>query len=328
MPLIAQALLNVRPRSQDNIKFIVDDTTGTISATGTVTIKTTILAALGMSELSLVSESASDHAQVEVSPGGPGGSNLEVALMLDVTGSMCDDGVGPCANGTKINGLKDAARELVNMVVNPSTTGHVSRVALVPFATKVRVGPDGGGAPLMKTLTNMDATWSGLFNECMASTGGGGSETAGDWTCTAYADTPVTNWKIMPCVTERYRDGAFDVSDVAPGPGMWLNGHDGSRRQLSEDSSDTPLASGRASPATRPIIGTSDRTVIAATLPKATTSCRCLPIRPLCWRVSTTCRAMAALLERLGPVGPGTCCRRNGRPYGTPVAPPGSAIRT
>ena len=165
--------------------------------------------------------------------------------MLDVTGSMCDDGVGPCLTGTKISGLKAAASELINSVVNPSPTGLVSRVALVPFATKVRVGPDGGGAAVMKTLTNLDATWSGLFHDCTSATGSSGSETEGTWTCSAYADIAAANWPIQPCVTERFADGAYDVSDSAPGPGLWLNAHDGTRRMLSMDSTDVPLAFGQ-----------------------------------------------------------------------------------
>ncbi len=229
----------------DTIRFVVDDSTGTISALGSATVGTSLLSTIGITELTLVKESGAEQAQAQVSPGGPGGSNLEIALMLDVTGSMCDDGVGPCVTGTKIDGLKAAATELVNMVVRPSATSLVSRVALVPFATKVRVGPDGGGAAMMKTLTNLDATWSGVFHECTAATGSGGSESAGNWTCTAYAELPATNWPVMPCVTERVFGGAFDISDAAPGAGQWLTAHDGTRRQLSMDGADAPMTWGQ-----------------------------------------------------------------------------------
>jgi Flp pilus assembly protein TadG len=233
------------PVQSDSIRFVVDSAQGTISAMGTATIKTTLLSAVGITELTLISPSGADHASAQVSPGGPGGSNLEIALLLDVTGSMCDDGIGPCLNGTKIDGLKSAAAELIDIVVRPTSSGYVSRVALVPFATKVRVGPDGGGAGLMKSLTNLDGTWSGVFHDCTDSSGGGGSETEGDWTCLAYSDIPVADWKVMPCVTERYQNDVFDVSDAAPGPGNWLNGHDGSRRMAGNDSSDVALAFGQ-----------------------------------------------------------------------------------
>lgn len=232
------------PVISDTIRFTVDAVEGSVVANGSASMQTTILSTVGFNELGLVSTSGTDLARAEVSPGGPGGSNLEVAVMLDVTGSMCGDGVGPCLTGTKIDGLKAAATDLVNIVVKADQSQFTSKVALVPFATKIRLAQDGGGAAMMKTLTNLDATWSGLFHDCTASSGGGGSETNGDWTCTAYADIPVIDWKVMPCVTERYFGGAFDLTDDAPGAGHWLNAHDGSRRQLSNDSSDTPLALG------------------------------------------------------------------------------------
>ena len=62
-----------------------------------------------------------------------GGSNLEVSLMLDVTGSMCD----PC---TKISALKTAAKDLIDIVVWDDQSQYTSRVALAPFADAVNVG--------------------------------------------------------------------------------------------------------------------------------------------------------------------------------------------
>jgi Flp pilus assembly protein TadG len=91
----------------------------------------------------------------ELKAGGDGGSNVEVAMMLDVTGSMCT----PC---TKIDDAKAAAKDLVDIVVWSDQSQYTSRIALAPFAEAVNVGKT--LAPLVRgtvtsgtpTLTNSD----------------------------------------------------------------------------------------------------------------------------------------------------------------------------
>ena len=61
--------------------------------------------------------------------------NLEISLMLDITGSMCQ----PCS---KLDDLKDAAQDLINILVQDDQSEHTSRVALVPFSHAVNVGED------------------------------------------------------------------------------------------------------------------------------------------------------------------------------------------
>lgn len=94
----------------------------------------------------------------------------------------------------------------------------------------------------MKQLTNLDATWTGWQNACTASTGGGGSEGGGDWTCTNTQAEHEVNWKVMPCVTDR--TGPNQFNDNAPGPNDWLNAHQGDRFPLSQNSGNTPFTSG------------------------------------------------------------------------------------
>lgn len=60
-----------------------------------------------------------------------GGLDIEVAVVLDTTGSMA---------GTKIVDLRAAATDLVNMVVSDQQDPYYSRVALVPFAVGVNAG--------------------------------------------------------------------------------------------------------------------------------------------------------------------------------------------
>jgi len=59
------------------------------------------------------------------------GNNLEIALVLDVTGSM---------SGTRISDLRTAATNLVNTVVRDEQTPYYSKVALVPYSMGVNAG--------------------------------------------------------------------------------------------------------------------------------------------------------------------------------------------
>ena len=59
--------------------------------------------------------------------------NIEVALVLDVTGSMA---------GQRIIDLKAAATELVDIIVQPLQTPYYSKLALVPYSMAVNVGSD------------------------------------------------------------------------------------------------------------------------------------------------------------------------------------------
>jgi Flp pilus assembly protein TadG len=57
--------------------------------------------------------------------------NLEVALVLDVTGSMA---------GQKLTDLKAAADDLIDMVVQPLQTPYYSKMSIVPYSVGVNIG--------------------------------------------------------------------------------------------------------------------------------------------------------------------------------------------
>ncbi|KQR81506.1 hypothetical protein ASG35_04080 [Burkholderia sp. Leaf177] len=65
-------------------------------------------------------------------------STLELALVLDNTGSMADYASADHSQGTKIAGLRSAANTLVSSILGQS--GNRSYVGLVPFTTVVNVG--------------------------------------------------------------------------------------------------------------------------------------------------------------------------------------------
>lgn len=63
--------------------------------------------------------------------------NIEVALVLDVTGSMA---------GQRIIDLKTAAKDLVDIIVQPVQTPYYSKLALVPYSMGVNLGDNAGAA--------------------------------------------------------------------------------------------------------------------------------------------------------------------------------------
>ncbi|MEZ5843624.1 MAG: pilus assembly protein [Hyphomicrobiaceae bacterium] len=201
-------------------------------------VPATFVAVLGIPEFEVELRTS-----VQLAAGGSAGGNLEIAVALDVTGSMCDDGVGPCTGGSKLTALKTAAKDLVNIVVWEDQSRYTSKLALVPFSTRIRVGPDGGGGDMMKALTGLNARWSGYMRLCTAGSGSGGSEGNGNWSCSAAETRYVTDWKLAPCITDR--TGYDEHSDARPSAGAWLNAHDGTLMPFAEDSSGTVPASGR-----------------------------------------------------------------------------------
>jgi len=65
--------------------------------------------------------------------------DVEVAMALDITGSM-DNCSRNCPPTTKIEDLRAAAKELVDLVVQDQQSPFTSSVALVPYAASVNVG--------------------------------------------------------------------------------------------------------------------------------------------------------------------------------------------
>jgi Flp pilus assembly protein TadG len=220
----------------DDVDLAVTKTAEGVAVAASIVTQTYLMPILGYDQLNL---SASSSVMV-------GTGDIEVALMLDVTGSMCADGVGPCSSSPKLNGLKAAAQALVDTVVTGDQSQRATRVSLVPFSTRVRVGPDGGGSALMQAMTGLDPTWTGWYEECTDWSGSGGSEDEGNWVCNASQTKHAVNWKVMPCITDRFYNDpwGYGPTDAGPATGTWLNGHGGDRFPLSRDSADTPFTSG------------------------------------------------------------------------------------
>jgi Flp pilus assembly protein TadG len=83
-----------------------------------------------------------------------GGINLEVALVLDTTGSM---------SGTKISTLRTAATDLVNTIVQDQQTPYYSKLALITYSVGVNLGSSyantaRGAIPAARSMSG--ASWA------------------------------------------------------------------------------------------------------------------------------------------------------------------------
>jgi Flp pilus assembly protein TadG len=151
------------------------------------------------------------RAEALLAVGGNGENNLEIAMMLDVTGSM--------SNG-KIDDLKAAAKDLIDIVVWQDQSEYTSRVALVPFANAVNLGSTSLVNSVRGSLKTGSCT--STSSPCTSFTTSS-SPSSSQWTRGAPAryyrftrpDGDNNTWQASSyCVTERTGTDAY--TDAAP----------------------------------------------------------------------------------------------------------------
>jgi Flp pilus assembly protein TadG len=114
----------------DTIAFAVSDNATAVVTTGNASITTPFMGLGGVKTLPLLHKDGSDYAKAVLAVGGNAELNLEVSMMLDITGSMA---------GQKLTDMKSAASDLVNIVVWADQSKYTSRIAITPFAYDVRL---------------------------------------------------------------------------------------------------------------------------------------------------------------------------------------------
>ena len=124
------------PVLNDTVTFdATADKTG-FTASGNAYIKTPILAVLKLldnashSQLPLLSPNQADFAIAKLKVGGNAEHNLEISMMLDTSGSM---------SGSKIQDMKLAAKDLIDIVVWDDQSSYTSKVSIAPFSADVRL---------------------------------------------------------------------------------------------------------------------------------------------------------------------------------------------
>lgn len=98
-----------------------DKNSGTLTLTATLKVPLYFVALVGVKEMNMTL----------VSQATKGSQDLEVAVALDVTGSM---------SGSKISALKTAATSMIDILVLDQQTPTYSKMALVPWSMGVNVG--------------------------------------------------------------------------------------------------------------------------------------------------------------------------------------------
>ena len=135
---LASLQANLAPYQQ--ITLLTDQTTFTVNSTGTVSgnARVSVSALVANLILPMVGQGTGDQIPVGArSEVIRKSQNVEVALVLDTTGSM---------EGTKIADLKLAAKDLVDIVVQEQQTPYYSKVSIVPYSMAVNLGTSGATA--------------------------------------------------------------------------------------------------------------------------------------------------------------------------------------
>jgi Flp pilus assembly protein TadG len=191
------------------------------------------------------------------------GSDLEVAMMLDVSGSMCNGVGNGCSGNTvsqgwKMYAMKTAAKDFINTVVWPDQTKFTSRISVVPFANLVKIEKDGQAGAKFQAATGLAPTWSGWGSQWSQrtdiTTKSACQALDFDWwdkdnlTCWQAQAHWKQGWKARPCLTDRYV-----ISPVSPRTNKWDTGEQpaaadgfslglmGNRSPVSDDSTTNAL---------------------------------------------------------------------------------------
>lgn len=172
----------------DNISFAPADSNTTFRSNGNAHIETPFLALANVQSLPLLKKDGSEYAKAVLSVGGKTETNVEIAMMLDVTGSM---------QGQKFTDMKTAATDLVNIVMADTSSGNTVKMGIVPFAEGVRLPASANAAARGTPGPPISGTY---YNR--------------------WGQPQNYSYSASACVAER--TGANRYTDVAPGPGNYV----------------------------------------------------------------------------------------------------------
>ena len=116
---------------EELIVFEVANSGQNFRARGNAYVQTPFMSVVGVPKLPVFEEGNRVRAEAVWAAGSNSQTNIEMSLMLDTTGSMA---------GQRIKDLKDAAVEMIDIVVWEDQSGATSRMALAPFSSAMNVG--------------------------------------------------------------------------------------------------------------------------------------------------------------------------------------------
>ncbi len=177
----------------DGISFrVVDDGLG-ITAQGSAAIAPIFLSIIGLESLPILDFSGTEHATARLAAGRNARSNLEIALMLDVSSAM---------SGQNLQDMKEAANQLIDLLVWDDQSRYSSQVAIAPFSSDIRLSDD-----LLMAVA--DPSMSNAIR-------------GEDFACFVGSELRSCHdvFYRRDCVVERIGEDRY--TDAAPGPGRYL----------------------------------------------------------------------------------------------------------
>jgi Flp pilus assembly protein TadG len=208
----------------DTVEFVPMNNNTVVEAHGSAYVATPFLSMFGVQQLAVVADAATPSS-ICIGPTCPGaggggssgntGTSIEISLMLDTTGSMCEGAAQGCTAAEKLTALKTAAKDLIDIVVWEDQSEYTSKVAIAPFASTVNVGsyfnavtnkPATNPTPTLTGYTSYSYPGSCYKNGKLKSSCDGADQ---------YGVGPIyTTLPTPPCVIER--TGANEFTDVSP----------------------------------------------------------------------------------------------------------------
>ena len=187
----------------DTVSFVATNSATSFEARGTAYVKTPFLNILGIEHLPVMQLGSVKQAESTIAVGGNSGSNIEVAMMLDTTGSM---------SGQKLTDMKIAAKDLIDIVVWADQSQYTSKVSLAPFSAVVNVGD------YFQAVTNQNPIPASHYvypPSCFNSNG-----TLKNSCKNKPQYLVIDNIAKAKCVTERL--GVDELTDKTPGSNAWI----------------------------------------------------------------------------------------------------------
>ena len=190
---------NVKSRlavTDDDPDFTPADAGKSMTASGSAYIKTPFLHFAGIDRLPIINTAKATRGI---------GENLEISIMLDVTGSM---------EGQKLEDLKKSATDLVDIIVGAGDKDVSTKIALVPFSEDVRLPTTealnkarGNNLDPSKTINSRWGSTTYDLSDCVVERTG--SE--------AYTDAPPDSNPVMAHYTNTTNGNGFGY----PGSNGW-----------------------------------------------------------------------------------------------------------
>jgi len=192
---ILQAMYGTRPDTTGiSASAQFTSSAGTqLTITGSATVATNFLSILGHPDIPISVSTTTTW----------GNSRLRVALVLDNTGSMADDG--------KMDALKTAAQNLLSQLQNAAAKPEDVYVSIIPFSKDVNVGS-----------SNYDQSWLrwDLWEAVNGTCSKSKYTTQSSCTSHSHTWTPADHSTWNGCVTDR--DQNYDTTNDAPVAGATL----------------------------------------------------------------------------------------------------------